>query len=139
MSYLLDTNVLSESTRRRPHAGVRRWLAARRPEELHVSELSLAEILKGILLLPEGGRRTRLRTWLDDELRPSFGPRVLPLGAIELSEWARLQAAAQQAGRPLSTTDSLIAATALAHRLSVVTRNTDDFRGAGVRCVDPWK
>lgn len=136
MSYLLDTNVLSELRRRDPDPNVVRWLAARPASILHLSVLTLGEIRKGIEGLPDGDRKLRLLDWLEVELTNYFAGRILAVDAIVADRWGRLLA---QAARPLPAIDSLLAATALAHGLTLVTRNVKDFQHAGLVTLDPWR
>ena len=137
--FLIDTNVLSEYNRaRNPDAGVKRWLETTRRDLQHVSVISFAEIQKGIELLPIGKRRLQLEQWFKQELEMWFSGRVLPIDRHVASHWASLLAQSMPLGRPLPTLDSLIAATALAYDLILVTRNVRDFHGTGVATINPW-
>ena len=137
--FLLDTNVISEYSRREmPHPGVVKWIQTT-PESLqYVSVLTLAEIETGILRKDDGKRKRELQRWLDEDLQFRFAGRVLSFDQRVASRWAKLIAALLDKGRPLPTLDSQLAATALAHELTLVTRNTRDFDGAGVSIVNPW-
>ncbi len=135
MSYLVDTNVLSELRRRDPDANVVRWLEARPATTLYLSVLTLGELRKGVEALPDGARKRRLLDWLEVELPAFFIGRVLSIDARVADRWGYLAA---QSGRPLPAIDSLLAATALAHDLTLVTRNLRDFQYSGLRVVDPW-
>lgn len=137
MSYLLDTNVISERTRPRPDANVRRWLRAHRVGETYLSVITLAELEQGILRLGETRRAEGLRGFLT-RVERQFRGRVLPVDRDVAHAWAALTAAALREGRALGYADSLIAATARSHDLTVVTRNTGDFAAAGVPLLDPW-
>ena len=136
MSYLLDTNVLSETVRRQPDPRVIAWLDGVAEEALFVSVLGLAEIRKGIERLDDPRRRERLRHWLEHDLPDRFAERVLPIDLPVADRWGRLLA---QVGRPVPAIDSLLAATALHHELRLVTRNTKDFNYPGLEVVDPWE
>lgn len=136
MSYLLDTNIISELTRTHPHKGVVSWLGQVPDERLYLSVLSLGEIRKGAERLPADGRRERLRVWLEHDLPLWFGARILPIDKAVADRWGRLQ---HQAGRNLPVIDSLLAATALHHELRLVTRNLADFSYAGLEVIDPWR
>lgn len=136
MSYLLDTNVVSELARSRPEQSVTDWFAEVADEALFLSALTLGELRKGVELLPQGGKKERLRLWLENELPTWFGERLLPVDAAVADRWGRLLATTK---RTPSTTDSLIAATALRHDLRVVTRNVADFEFPGLEVVNPWK
>ena len=135
MSYLVDTNVLSELRRRKPDAGVVRWLEGRPATTLYLSVLTLGELRKGIEMFPEGTRKRRLLDWLEVDLPGFFIGRLLPIDAQIADRWGHLVA---QAGRPLPAIDSLLAATALTHGLTLVTRNRRDFQHPGLVVIDPW-
>ena len=127
--FLIDTNVLSEYNRPSPpDPGVKRWLESTPREQQYISVITLAEIQKGIELLPSSKRRLQLEQWFKQELEPWFSGRVLYIDHAVASQWASLVASNLKRGRPLSTIDSLIAATALAHDLTIVTRNVRDFQ-----------
>ena len=138
MSFLLDTNVVSEPTRRRPDVQVMAWFAAQADETLFMSVLTLAELRRGILLLDEGKKRRALLRWLEGEIEPGFGDRTLGVDAAVARAWAGMQHDAARQGRTLPVMDSLFAATALAHGLTLVTRNTADFASTGVPLISPW-
>jgi len=138
--FLIDTNVLSEYNRPGgPDAGVKRWLETTDRQSQHVSIITLAEIQKGIELLAEGKRRAQLEQWLTQDLEAWFSGRVLPVDRQVAMRWASLAAKGSRTGRPLPTVDSLIAATALAYGLTIVTRNTKDFEGIGATIINPWQ
>ena len=136
MSFLLDTNVVSEIARPRPDKAVLAWFDAAADQQLYLSVLSLGEIRKGVDKLPVGKRRTDLDAWLDETLPAWFGTRLLPVDAPVAERWGRLLAASR---RSLPAIDSLLAATALTHNLSLVTRIVGDFEVAGLTVIDPWK
>jgi hypothetical protein len=135
VSYLLDTNVLSETVRRRPNRAVIAWLDQVPNEALYLSVLTLGEIRKGVERLASSQRRERLRVWLEHELVAWFGVRVLPIDRAVADRWGRLLG---EVGRPVPAIDSLIAATALHHELRLVTRNEADFGFPGLELVNPW-
>lgn len=132
--YLLDTNVLSERRRRFPSPVVVAWLEAAPEEQLWLSVLTLGEIRYGIELLAARDPRSAetFETWLGD-LVDLFADRTLTVDAAVTKTWARLRAR-----RPLPAVDGLIAATAVAHNLTLVTRNTRDFAQLGVRLLNPF-
>ena len=135
MSYLIDTNVLSELRRKTPSAGVAAWISQRPPATLYISVLTLGEIRKGIDALADRARKIKLIDWLETELPAFFTGRILPVDAQVADRWGRMLAAA---GRPLPAIDRLLAATALAHDLILVTRNVKDYAGLGLQIIDPW-
>jgi len=138
--FLIDTNVLSEYNRPGgPDAGVKRWLETTDRQSQHVSVITLGEIQKGIELLAEGKRRVQLEQWLKQDLEAWFSGRILPVDRQVAGRWASLVAQGARAGRRLPTVDSLIAATALAYDLTIVTRNTRDFEGIGATIINPWE
>ena len=137
--FLIDTNLLSEYNRTEgPDAGVKHWLENTERQTQHVSVITLAEIQKGIELLDQGKRRAQLEQWLTQDLEVWFAGRVLPVDRQVAMRWASLVAQGSRIGRPLPTVDSLIAATALIHGLTIVTRNTKDFEGIGAATLNPW-
>jgi len=135
LSFLLDTNVVSEPRRRKPDATVVAWLRGQDSDLLFVSALTLGEIALGAEARgrrdPVAGRS--LSTWLTS-IRTAYQDRVLPVTGDVAETWGRLSAR-----RPLPVIDGLLAATALVHRLTLVTRNLRDFDGLGVRLLDPWR
>ena len=136
MSYLLDTNVISETIRRRQDKLVIGWLEQIPAEALFLSVLTLGEIRKGIERLTDKKRREKLRLWLEHELPAWFEGRVLPIDLAVADRWGRLLA---ETGRPVPTIDSLLAATALHYELRLVTRNAKDFAYPGLEVINPWQ
>lgn len=135
MSYLVDTSVLSELRHRRADAKVVAWMQARPRQSLYLSVLSLGEIRKGIEGVADPAFRQTLTDWLEVDLPNWFVGRLLGIDAPVADRWGRVQAVA---GRTLPAVDGLLAATALQHDLTLVTRSTRDFADTGVRLVDPW-
>ena len=136
MSYLLDTNVLSELRRKTPDAGVSTWFAQRPASSLYLSVLTLGELRKGIEGVREPARRLALTDWVQSDLCMFFLGRILDVDAQVADRWGKLVASA---GRPVPAIDSLLAATALVHGLSMVTRNAKDFASLGLEVINPWK
>lgn len=136
MTYLIDTNVLSELRRREPNAGVVEWFSQRPATTLFVSVLTLGEIRKGIDMLQDSDRKFALLDWLEVDLPSFFIGRMLAVDVSVADRWGRLIA---QAGRPTPAIDSLLAATAIHHGLKLVTRNARDFEFAGLEVINPWK
>lgn len=134
MKYLVDANVLSEPTKDRPHVKVVNWLRARE-REIVVDPIILGEIRFGILLLPAGRRRRRLEQWFEEGIRMI---RCLHWEASTALRWARVIADLRFSGRSMPIKDSLIAASALLHELTVVTRNTADFEKSGAKTMNPF-
>jgi predicted nucleic acid-binding protein len=137
--FLLDTNCISELVRSRPEPRVLQWIDAADESLLCLSVLTLGEIRNGIASLPQSKRRTQLETWLEVELRARFAGRILSVDFAIADRWGLLSAAAKHAGRPLSVIDGLLAATALHHNLTIVSRNVNDFVGTQVPVVNPWE
>ncbi len=137
--FLLDTNVLSETSRKTPDSIVVKWLVAAAKDQLFTSVLALAEIRLGIELLDESKRRSELKRWFEEILLPSFQNRILSVNQSIADRWAIFTAQARRQGRSLLIADGLIAATALEHRLVIVTRNVKDFDELGVEIFNPWE
>lgn len=135
MKYLVDANVLSEPTRPAPDAAVVAWLR-RHERSLAVDPVILGEIRFGILLLPRGQRRQRLERWFDSGIRRLH---CLAWEAETGLRWASLVASLRAGGRAMPIKDSLIAATALTHGMTVATRNETDFEKAGCPVVNPFE
>ena len=131
--YLVDANVLSEATRLEPDQRVVEWLRGNEPD-IAVDPIILGEVRFGILLLPRGRRRSRLERWFDEGVRTL---QCIPWEASTGLRWAELLATLRSSGRAMPIKDSLIAATALSHDLTIATLNRRDFDAAGVAVIDP--
>lgn len=138
MSYLLDTNVVSEPQRPKPDANVLAWYGTVDFDQLYVSALTIGEIKKGIVKLSGGRRKLNLQNWLD-ELRKKISGRVLPLTENTFIGWGNMIARFEQQGIVRPPYDSLIEATALEHDLILVTRNVRNFSGSSVTILNPWE
>ncbi|WP_296182843.1 type II toxin-antitoxin system VapC family toxin [Pseudomonas sp. UBA1879] len=134
--YLLDTNVVSELRKNHKAApSVRRWADRTPASSLYLSSITVLELETGILRLGrhDSAQSAMLRTWLDHHVLPAFSGRILPVDAAVALKCARLHVP-----DPRSEYDAMIAATALVHGMTVVTRNTADFSGSGVSVINPW-
>jgi predicted nucleic acid-binding protein len=138
MTFLLDTNLVSEWTKPLPNRGVMSWLNDVDEDRVFLSVVSLAELRSGVASLAAGRRREQLDVWLSVELPQRFEGRLLTIDAAIADQWGRVTAMAKAAGRPIHTMDAFLAATALVHDFVVVTRNTSDFEAAKVGVVSPW-
>jgi predicted nucleic acid-binding protein len=138
MSFLLDTTVVSEWVKSRPNRGVVAWLAEVDEDRVFMSVVTLAELRYGIERMATGSRRKRLDEWLRDELPLRFEGRVLSIDPIVADGWGKVVARSEAAGRPIGAMDALIAATAEAHGMTLVTRNTSDFEVSLKLIMNPW-
>lgn len=136
--WLLDTNILSELRRAKPERKVVRFVAAQPLEALFVSSVSFAEIRFGIELAPDPAQRADLNDWLDHRIRPLFEGRVLAVSEDVMFKWRLLVEEGRKAGHTFSQPDLIIAATALHHGLTVVTRDAADYRRARASVFNPW-
>ncbi len=138
MSFLLDTNVVSEWIKPQPNAGVVEWIARVDEDEVFLSVVTFAELRHGIERLATGARRRRLDVWLRKDLPSRFEGRIVGVDGAIADEWGRLVAQRENRGRPIQAMDALIAATAQVHGLTLVTRNTADFQPSVKSLLDPW-
>ena len=138
MRFLLDTNVLSEQFKPRPESVVEAWISEQPPEDLAISAISMGEIWAGIFPLGYGQRRTELTQWLWTVIPRRFSNRILPVDAAVALEWGRLTAEAKRRGRKISVADTLLVATALVRKLTIVTRNVRHCGGWGAPVINPW-
>jgi toxin FitB len=138
-SWLLDTNVLSELRRPAPNANVLAFVAAQPLDRLYVSAVTLAEIRFGIEMVADAGKRSALSDWLAHRVRPMFERRVLPVSEDVMYRWRLLVEEGRKAGHTFSQPDLIIAATAIHHGLTIVTRDTRDFERARADVLDPWQ
>ena len=137
--YLVDTNIPSELTRQKPDLRVEAFLKGADQDRVFLSVLTVGEICKGIHSLPLSAKRRSLQNWLDVDVRSWFVGRILPVTEEIAERWGQLAAMAKQQGMPLAVVDGVIAATALHHDLTLVTRNTKDFANLGVDLLNPWE
>jgi len=136
--FLLDTNIPSELIRTRPDARVENWVYAKDEQSLHLSVVSIGELRRGLVILSASKRRTELERWFENDLLPRFHGRILAVTHSIADRWGVLDGQCQLKGTPLNTADGMIAATAIEHDLTIVTRNVRDFAGLGVEVFNPW-
>jgi predicted nucleic acid-binding protein len=136
--FLLDTNVLSELRRPKPHPNVLAFIEARPLDTLHISAVTLAEIRFGIELVADAVRRAELNDWLAHKVRPMFAQRVLPVSEDVMFKWRLLVEEGRKSGHTYSQPDLIIAATALHHGQTVVSRDTSEYLRARAQVVNPW-
>jgi len=136
---ILDTNVLSEIMGPRPAPEVAAWLARQPDDLLFTTAISQAEILSGLAVMPEGRRRRELEAAARGIFAEDFEGRILPFDTDATAAYAEIVAARRRRGRPTAPLDLMIAAVAVSHNASVVTRDTKGFEGCGVTLVNPWQ
>jgi len=139
VKYLLDTCLVSELVKKEPNPAVVSWLDEQDEQKLFLSVLNLGELQKGISKHPNGTKKEELQAWVALDLVERFIGRILEIDLETALCWGRLQGDAEQAGEEMPVMDSLIAATAAAHGLVVVTRNVSDIERCGVRVCNPWE
>jgi toxin FitB len=138
LTVLIDTNVLREVWHPKGHAAAKAAVASLDPAETFLSVITIGEVARGILELPQGAKRLSLSLYLSST-ESGFGDRILPVTCEIAHRWGEMTANARRQGFALPPTDGLIAATALHHGLAVMTRNVRDFAATGVTVIDPWK
>ncbi|MGH7467642.1 MAG: type II toxin-antitoxin system VapC family toxin [Longimicrobiales bacterium] len=137
--FLLDTNVVSELMKRRPNRGVIRWIEGTAEDLLHLSVITLGEVRKGIDLLAEDDpKRAALLNWLEDQVRSRFAGRLLSFDEGVADRWGQIEATTRKRRLNLPTIDAQLAATALHHNLTFVTRNVADVAAVSVPVFNPW-
>jgi len=137
-NYLIDTNVISELIRPTPEPMVELWFKKADPASLFSSVVTWGEIRLGVENMPASRRRNEIEMWLATGLPKWFGANLLPVTKEIADQWGRTTATARQSGITIATADGLIAATAIEHGLTLVTRNVRDFVHLGVAFFDPW-
>jgi predicted nucleic acid-binding protein len=137
--FLLDTNIISELVKPQPEANVTGWVENTDESLLYLSVLTLGEIRRGIAALPQSRRRATLEAWLDKDLRARFEGRILVIDQEVADRWGLLTSAARNSGVVLPVIDGLLAATALEHNLTLVTRDTGQIPTMGVAVFNPWE
>ncbi len=134
----MDTCAVSEAIKPRPDQGLAAWLRGVDPEQVYISVVTLGEIRKRIECSTDGAKKAPLEAWLTNDIAQQFAGRVLSFNADVADRWGRLVATLKQSGIRPAAIDSLIAATALQHNLSIITRNEKDFKTMGVGVTNPW-
>ena len=137
--FLLDTNIVSELVKPKPEANVTEWVENTDESLLYLSVLTLGEIRRGIAALPQSRRRATLEAWLDKDLRARFEGRILVIDQEVADRWGLLTSAARNSRIVLPVIDGLLAATALEHNLTFVTRDTGKIPSMGVAVFNPWE
>ena len=137
--FLLDTNIISELVKPQPEANVTGWVENTDESLLYLSGLTLGEIRRGIAALPQSRRRATLEAWLDKDLRARFEGRILLIDQEVADRWGLLTAGARNSGIVLPVIDGLLAATALEHNLTLVTRDTGQIPSMDVAVFNPWE
>jgi predicted nucleic acid-binding protein len=138
VSFLLDTNVLSEWVKPLPDPGLIAWLADADEDRVFISAVTLAELNHGVERLAQGQRRSRLEAWLHEDLPLRFEGRILPVDEPVARAWGAITARRDAIGRPIGAMDAFIAATAEVHGLALVTRNVQDFEASVGTLLNPW-
>lgn len=139
MSFLIDTCCISELTKNQPDKNVKTWFSDNDETEMYLSVITFGELIKGIEKLSSSKKKTTLVNWVNNDLKRRFRNRVLEVTMAEVKKWGEIQAFSEMKRTPLPAIDGLIAATALIHDLSVVTRNVSDMRPSGVHIINPWE
>ena len=139
MVFLLDTNVISETVRPRPDRTVLDWIESRIPSDLFLAAQTIGELVRGVRKVREQARRERFENWIEHDLARQFDGRILPFDASAAAIWERLMGDGDRTGRRPSAADAQIAAAAIQHDLTLVTRNVKDFQSFDIRLLDPWQ
>lgn len=137
--YLLDTCIFSELIKRKPAPSVTKWVLGRDETLFFVSVLTFGEIKKGIEKLSDLQKQQNLKTWFHDFMIPRYRNRLIAIDESVAIAWGDIVAKTNKIGRVLPTIDSLIAASASVHRLTIVTRNSKDFDGLNIPLINPWE
>jgi tRNA(fMet)-specific endonuclease VapC len=139
VKYLLDTCVISELVAKKPNLSVLKWIDSIDPDSAYLSVITIGEIKKGIEKLPDSQRRTNLHAWLTEDLFARFSGRIFPIDTDVVLVWGQLAGSLESEGKKMGAIDSLIAASAIYYRCSLVTRNEADFKHIGISIINPWK
>ncbi len=139
MSYLLDTNVISELVAPHPHPSVTNWVESLDPESVFLSVITIGELKRGIEKLSASRRKKRLADWLTGDLLIRFGEHILPIDIPVILTWGALVARMEAKGKPIAAIDSLIAATAEESGITLATRNVRHFEATDISLFNPWE
>jgi tRNA(fMet)-specific endonuclease VapC len=139
MNYLLDTNVISELIAREPNQNVVDWIDSLDPETVYLSVITIGELRKGIEKLVRSRRKDQLTVWLENDLLLRFADKIVAITTDVMLVWGDLTGRLERDGKPIAAIDSLLAATALQGKYTLVTRNEEDFQHTGVSILNPWK
>ena len=139
MAFLLDTNVISETVKPRPDKTVHGWIELQIPSDLFLAAQTMGELVRGARKVREQARREQFERWIEQDLARQFDGRVLPFDASTAAVWGRLMGDGDRAGRRPSAADAQIAAVAIQHDLTFVTRYVKDFQNFDIRLLDPWQ
>jgi predicted nucleic acid-binding protein len=138
VNFLLDTSAVSEWMKPLPNPSLIRWLAEADEDRLFLSVMTLAELRYGVERLTSGARKSRLETWLREELPLRFEGRLLLIETAIADTWGRVMSRCSAVGKPIGMMDAFFAATAEVHELTIVTRNVSDFAASGIPLLNPW-
>ncbi len=137
MKYLIDTCVISELIKPNPNANVENWFFSKVEDSLYISVLTLGELKKGIIKLPESKKKTDLAEWFN-EIEKRFSERTLNIDKEVAKTWGAVQGKLEKQGEPMPAVDALIACIGITNSMTVVTRNTEDMERSGVSLINPW-
>lgn len=138
MNYLLDTFVLTEFSRRKPSSKLMRWMDGVAEESLYISAVTIGELQRSIEALPDNQRKNDLMVWLNEGLKERLKDHILPLETVTFTLWGSLSSWKEQDGKPMGVIETLIAATALRHNLTIVTNQPEAYLRCGAHVVNPW-
>ena len=139
MKYLLDTCVISELIKPQPNRSVVSWLQSQTENDLYLSVLTFGEIEKGIEKAANEARKSKLKLWVEEDLKQRFKGRILAIDLDVCTKWGEIQARTELLGKPVPSIDGLIAISALVNNCIMVTRNVKDMQQSGVELFKPWE
>lgn len=139
MAFLLDTNVVSETIKPKPEPRVVDWLETQMPADLFLAAQTIGELVRGARKVKEVARRERFESWIEQDLAQQFEGRVLPFDGPTAALWGRLMGDGDRTGRTPAAADAQIAAVAIHHQLTLITRNVKDFEHFDLKLLNPWQ